>query len=92
MALFNHDSYGKPISEELSNYLRTYTDKFDRADVAAETEIGTSTIRDVVFRTNSLTEQNSKAIIELMKIAVKKCELNIINSTEAKEELTEMLK
>lgn len=92
MALFDKEHFGKPISEKLSDYLRTYSDKFDRADVTTKTGISTSTIRDVVYRSNAITEQNSKAIVELMRIAIKNCGLNIVKSTEAKTELKAMLK
>ncbi len=80
--LFEKKHFGKPISEELSLFLRNYTDKFDRADVSAETEIGTSTLRDVTFRANSITESNSKGIIELVRIAAKNCYLRISKSKE----------
>lgn len=90
--LFEESHFGKPISDKLSNYLRKHTDKFDRANVSTKTNIGTSTIRDVVLRTNSLTESNSKAILELMKIAVKNCTFSIKSTSEAKEELETMLK
>lgn len=90
--LFEGKHYGNPVSEKLSNYLRKYTDKFDRANVATKTGIGTSTIRDVVLRTNSLTEKNSKAIIELMRIAVKNCTNRIKGASEVKEDLETMLK
>ena len=61
MALFEEKHYGKPISEQLSGYLRTYTDKHDRANVSVETGVGTSTIREVMYRTNPVTKRNSNA-------------------------------
>ena len=91
MALFDKEHFGKPISEKLSSYLRTYTDKFDRADVSTKTNVGTSTVRDVVYRSNALTENNSKAIIELMRIAIKNCQSNIVKSNEVISELEVML-
>lgn len=91
MALFEKEHFGKPISTELSNYLRTYTDKFDRADISTKTSVSLSTIRDVIHRSNTLTENNSKAIVELMKMAIKNCENKIVKSTEVKEELELML-
>ena len=67
--MFEEDHYGKPISERLSIILRRNTTKDDFANVAANTNISISTIRDVVYRTNSLTKSNSKAIKELVRVA-----------------------
>ncbi|MFS4466331.1 hypothetical protein [Maribacter sp. 2210JD10-5] len=67
--MFSENDYGKPISEKLSIILRRNTSKDDFANIAALTSISFSTIRDVVYRTNSLTKSNSKAIIALTKVA-----------------------
>lgn len=64
-----HESISTPISEELSDYLKTYTTTNDWANTSIKTKVGTSTIRDVIYRYNSLSEKNSKAIIELVSIA-----------------------
>lgn len=80
-------TYGSPISYDLSNYLKEYTSNNDRADVSAKTGVGSSTIRDLVYRLNNITESNSKAIIELMKIAVVNCTDKIEYSKKAKKDL-----
>lgn len=67
--MFEPEDYGKPINEILSAILRRNTSKDDFANVAGDTSISFSTIRDVVYRTNSLTYSNSKAIRELIKVA-----------------------
>lgn len=67
--MFDPEEYGKPLSETLSIILRRNTTKDDFANVAATTNVSFSTIRDVLYRTNSLTFSNSKAIRELIKIA-----------------------
>ncbi|TMM58875.1 hypothetical protein FEE95_05435 [Maribacter algarum] len=67
--MFDPEEYGKPINERLSIILRRNTTKDDFANVAAITNVSFSTIRDVLYRTNSLTYSNSKAIRELIKIA-----------------------
>jgi len=67
--IFSEEDYGKPISEKLSIILRRNTTKDDFANVATRTNISFSTIRDVVYRTNSLTKSNSKAINALIKVA-----------------------
>lgn len=67
--MFKEENYGKPINERLSSTLRRNTTKDDFANIAALTDISFSTIRDVVYRTNSLTKSNSKAINAIIKIA-----------------------
>lgn len=88
---FTQENYGKPISEQLSYYLRKYTGNHDRADVSVKTGVGTSTIRDVSYRNNALTEENSKAITELVRKAIENCQSNITESAEAVEVLKELL-
>lgn len=67
--MFTDQEYGKPINEKLSLTLRRNTTKDDFANVATTTGVSFSTIRDVVYRTNSLTKSNSRAIKELLRIA-----------------------
>lgn len=79
----NRETLGIAISEELSLLLRKYTNKNHRADVSQKTGLGTSTIRDLVFRNNSLTINNSIAIISLINIAVNRCkEINEDSETD----------
>lgn len=65
-----NEKIGSPISDQLSEYLRQYTSKGDRADVSIKTGVGASTIRDVVYRNNNLTEDNSRAIYRLINVAI----------------------
>jgi len=85
------ENYGKPISEELSTYLKEYTDNNDRANVAAKSRVGISTIRDVTYRNNNLTETNAEAITELMKIAIINCQNRIQYSKKVKKDLESQL-
>lgn len=89
--ILKDEQFGKPISEKLSNYLRQYTDKDDRADVSIQTGVGTSTIRNVVFRSNTLTEDNSRAIVALVEIALTSCREIMEKASEAIDELQEVL-
>nr|WP_298995947.1 hypothetical protein [uncultured Allomuricauda sp.] len=68
-AIFSKEEYGKPISEQLSTVLRRNVSKDDYADIASRTSVSFSTIRDVIYRTNSLTKTNAKAISLLIHIA-----------------------
>ncbi|MEM8999120.1 MAG: hypothetical protein AAGB24_02565 [Bacteroidota bacterium] len=67
--MFEEKDYGKPISEKLSVVLRRNVSKNDYANIAAKSNISFSTIRDVVYRTNSLTKSNAKAIALLVYAA-----------------------
>lgn len=71
--MFKPEEFGKPISQELSETLREYTSKDDRSDVSTKTGISLSSIRDVMYRNNSLTESNSRAIVMLSAIAKDNC-------------------
>lgn len=78
------EQFGKPISEQLSEYLKQYTTSNDRANVCQQTSIGTSTIRDLVYRNNNLSKSNYIAVVELMRIAVRNCTQKINDSKQAK--------
>ncbi|MGW9684678.1 hypothetical protein [Flagellimonas sp. 2504JD1-5] len=67
--VFSKDDFGKPISEQLSIILRRNATKNDFANIASRSNVSFSTIRDVVYRTNSLTKSNAMAISLLMHAA-----------------------
>lgn len=84
-------NYGEPISVELSEYLKDFTDTQSIADVSTKTGISISTLKYLKLRTNSVTENNEVGIIELMKIAIKNAENNIHRATQCKKDLSEIL-
>lgn len=90
--ILKDEKFGNPISEELSNYLRKYTDKDDISNAAIETGVGRSTVRNVVYRSNTLTEGNSIAIIALIDIAITNCELAIESAEQTIKGLRKTLK
>ena len=67
--MFSQEDYGKPINEKLSTILRRTTSKDDLANIALRSNVSFSTIRDVIYRTNSLTKSNAKAIALLVHVA-----------------------
>ncbi|MEM9077835.1 MAG: hypothetical protein AAGC43_12385 [Bacteroidota bacterium] len=79
-AIFSKEEYGKPISEQLSTVIRRNVTKDDYADIASRVSVSFSTIRDVVYRTNSLTKTNAKAISLLIHAAF---ENSIANKLQA---------
>lgn len=82
---------GNPISVLLSDYLKEYTTVNERADVAAKTGVGTSTIRDLIYRTTSVTETNTKAIVALIELAVVNCTNKIEYGKKARKNLNSQL-
>ena len=86
-----NEIFGCPISENLSLRLKTHTSNKDWADVSVKTRVGTSTIRDVIYRNNALTKNNSKAIIELAMVALQNCKNEIHNAESSIRELNQML-
>ncbi|MEH0007613.1 MAG: hypothetical protein V6Z82_02700 [Flavobacteriales bacterium] len=91
MALFKKRHFGKPISGQLSAYLIGHTSCLDRSKASVKTEVSTSTIRDVIYRRNPVTENNARAIVELMRIAVHNCIHSIEEATAAKKHLEILL-
>lgn len=67
--MLQEEDYGKPLNEQLSIVLRRNSSKNDLANIAARTRISFSTIRDVLYRTNSLTQTNAAAIKALAQVA-----------------------
>lgn len=67
--MFKEEDYGKPVNARLSEILRRTTSKDDIANVSLRSNVSFSTIRDVIYRTNSLTKSNSKAIALLVHVA-----------------------
>ena len=92
MAIGDKEFLGKPISLELSIYLQNYASKDDRADVSRATGVGLSTLRNLVYRMASITAQNSIAVNELMKTAIKNCQDNRVELIRAEERLKKMIK
>jgi len=90
--MFEENDFGKPISEKLSVILRRNTTKDDYANIAAITNISFSTIRDVIYRTNSLTKSNSKAIGILMQTAFENSLARQLQATSDKIFLDQILR
>ncbi|MER3319410.1 MAG: hypothetical protein RIB79_14050 [Allomuricauda sp.] len=67
--IFSEADFGKPINEKLSEIIRRNTSKNDFANIAIQSNVSFSTIRDVVYRTNSLTKLNANAISLLIHAA-----------------------
>lgn len=91
------EQYGVAISEKLSETIKRYTDNGDQANVTISLRekginVGTSTIRGVIYRNNSLTESNAIAIEEMARIAIKNCEMEIEDAKLSKSYLNKTIK
>ena len=65
--LFNEDDYGTYITKEISDVLRRYVGRLEFREAAERASeqfkrISASTVRDVCFGTNAITENNSHAM------------------------------
>ena len=90
--MFTKEEYGKPISERLSSVLRRNASKNDYANVSIQSKVSYSTIRDVVYRTNSLTKINAKALSLLIHAAFENSIASKIQSEADMIYLNEFLK
>jgi hypothetical protein len=89
--VLKNESISTPISEQLSEFLKAYTSNKDWANTSIKTRVGTSTIRDVIYRYNALSENNSKAIVELVSIAKSNANRSIIKAKMAVDYFNKVL-
>ena len=68
----SREKYGYPISKKLSQSLRELTNVKDRQEVAKETNVSYSSIRDLLCSQNTLTVNNEPAIVLLIEVAIDK--------------------
>lgn len=71
MAIRDPNNFGKPISNELAEYIRSWTEKAEMEDVAKKCNVSYSTLRDVIYSQNNLTKNNVEAVEEITRVAVK---------------------
>lgn len=84
--------FGQVISKDLSRSLRKYINKQDRADLSIKTGIGLSTVRDLIYRNRSLTENNCVALVAAIKLAAEKCKLIVENADHDELDLLDYIK
>lgn len=68
-----NETVGKLISPRLSEILKTYTSREERFEVSDKTEMSNSIVNQVIARQSTLTDGNSEAVKELVKIAFRNC-------------------
>lgn len=80
------------ISIELSEYLKEFTTKDDRADIISKVVgVGSSTLRDLVYRTNSVSENNLPALKLLIIKASENADAKIKKAKSCKKEVKKVL-
>ena len=85
MALFTPNYYGKPISEKLEDYLKTFTTVNDRKQAAKKTGVSASTIRGIIYEGNSISENNAVAMLEVARTAIHNCTQSLHKAKQARE-------
>lgn len=82
----------KPISDEISAYLKEYTDELDIAKACEVHNVGFHTLRRLrLGGTLVSNSKNENAIIELMKLAVKNAEESITKARKIKKHIKQIL-
>lgn len=80
------------ISPVLSDFLKEFTSKDDRADVINNvTGVGSSTLRDVVYRVNPVTENNLPALKLLLLKASENADTKIKQAKNCKREVKKVI-
>ncbi|MDV2459848.1 hypothetical protein [Elizabethkingia miricola] len=82
---------GKPIDEFLSEWLKEYTSKDDRADINADTGVSISLLSDITYRSRSVTEANKKGLICLIERAVENANKRMVHAGNCEKKLKEIL-
>lgn len=82
---------GKVLSENQSKLLKAFTDSQDRADISILSGIGTSTLRDITYRGNAVTDRSLPAVIMLFERATENAENSYQDAMIAKRDIKAIL-
>ena len=86
--MFTEADYKKPLSEKLSEVIRRNAGKHEYALAATYKNVSISTIRDVILRANSLTEDNAPAIEFAARLAFRNATLTHDQAVQDQEYLS----
>lgn len=78
---------GKVISEELADLLKVFSSSSDRADVSREHDISASTLREITYRNQSVTERSLPAVKALLQCAQVKASVTATKSKKGAKDL-----
>lgn len=80
------------ISPVLSEYLKEFTTKDDRADIISKVNgVSSSTLRDVMYRRNSVSENNLPALKLLLLKASENADAKIKQARSCKKEVKKVI-
>lgn len=82
---------GATIPQEISEFLREFTHKDEWGDVANIVNCSPSTVRDVLYRRNSVSEKSLEALKYLFPIATKNADQKIKSARNCKKAVKEIL-
>lgn len=86
------EQIGKPISEDLKNYLAPYRTDQAYAEAAVNSGVGFHTIKNVAIGRGIISEDNVAGLVELVSIAIKKCITQAKEANVTKAKLQKLLK
>ena len=82
---------GEPISKELRDVFNRILTIDDLMDISTEVSVSYSTIRNIYYRTQTITEENKEAAYKMMNKAFEKVENALVFFYKAKQHLEEMM-
>ncbi|NML69982.1 MULTISPECIES: hypothetical protein [Chryseobacterium] len=82
----------EPISVKISDHLREFTTKYDRADVISKVNgVSSSTLRDLVYRGNSVSENNLPALKLLLIKACENADAKMKQASNCKRDIKKVI-
>jgi len=82
----------EPISVKISEHLKDFTSKDDRADVISKVNgVSSSTLRDLVYRGNSVTEYNLPALKLLLIKACQNADAKMKQASNCKKDIKKII-
>ncbi len=88
----NGEQFGSIISKKLSEFIQKYSTTDDRKEISRSTGISYSTVRYLINRSNSLTEDNSVALIAMIEKSIENCQKVSLESERDELDLIDYLK
>lgn len=82
---------GKPITEAQKDLFHRLLTTKDLIDISAQGTVSYSTVRNLYYRTQSITEGNLEAVIRMTELALEKSKSSITFFENAERQLEELI-
>ncbi|MBS3993163.1 MAG: hypothetical protein KGZ87_05560 [Bacteroidetes bacterium] len=82
---------GNPITEEQKSIFHRLLTTNDLIDISTKVNVSYSTVRNIFYRTQSITEENKEVVAKMISKSFEKTEDALIYFEKAKSELKQML-